>query len=223
MPLSPRQLFELIVRLLLGLAFAFMAGIYFRNGIAAFRAIDFSAGQTYQIGHALSIFVIGFYAALVAFIYAVRLQPVSRFPGLFPTVAALVGGFLMLALLFLAPREDLPLWAQILSCALVLIGNGFAVFILSQLGRSFSILPESRRLVTTGAYSIVRHPLYLAEAIAALGVVIIFLSPLAFVILIAQLAAQLVRMDYEEKILVEHFPEYAAYAKRTKRLIPYIY
>ena len=223
MPLSLRQLFELFVRVLLGLAFAFMAGVYFRNGIAAFRAIDLAVIRPYQIGHALSIIVIGIYAALVAFIYAIRLQPVSRLPGLFPTVAALLGGFLMLALLFLVPREGLPLWVQILSCALVLIGNGFAVYILSQLGRSFSILPESRSLVTKGAYSVVRHPLYLAEAVAALGVVIIFLSPLACVILVTQLAAQLVRIHYEEIILKENFPKYAAYAKRTKRLIPYIY
>ncbi len=223
MTLSPRQKFELVVRILLGLAFAFMAGIYFRNGIAAVKAIDFANIQPYQTGHALSVFVIGFYAAMVAFIYAIRLQPVSRFPGLFPTVAALLGGFLMLALLFLSPRKDLPLWAQLVSIALVFVGNGFAVYILSKLGRSFSILPESRRLVTQGPYAVVRHPLYLAEAIAAFGTTLLFLSPLAFAIFGAQMGFQLVRMHYEEKILGENFPEYAAYARRTKRLIPYIY
>jgi protein-S-isoprenylcysteine O-methyltransferase Ste14 len=223
MSLSPRQKFELCVRVLLGIAFAFMAGVYFRNGLAALDAIDATNARTFQLGHALSVFVIGLYAASVAFIYAIRLQPVSRFAGFFPTLAALLGGFLMLALLFLPPNERLPLGVQIVSCVLVLAGNGFAVFILTQLGRSFSILPESRKLVTTGAYSVVRHPLYLAEAVAALGAVLIFLSPLAFALFVTQLGWQFVRMHYEEKILGENFPEYKKYAKRTKRLIPYIY
>jgi len=77
--------------------------------------------------------------------------------------------------------------------------------------------------VTTGAYSVVRHPLYLAEAVASLGIAILFLSPWAITIFITQLAWQLARIHYEEKVLRENFPEYEAYAKRTKRLIPRVY
>src|SRR5439155_215894 len=39
-------------------------------------------------------------------------------------------------------------------------------------------------------------------------------------VLVAFLAAQLVRMGYEERALSRAFPEYAAYARRTPRLIP---
>ncbi|MGB9153552.1 MAG: isoprenylcysteine carboxylmethyltransferase family protein [Alphaproteobacteria bacterium] len=69
----------------------------------------------------------------------------------------------------------------------------------------------------------VRHPLYLAEAIAALGVVINFLSPWALILVAVQLALQIVRIHYEEKVLKENFPEYEEYAKKTWRLIPGIY
>jgi protein-S-isoprenylcysteine O-methyltransferase Ste14 len=223
MSLSRRQIFELVVRFVLGFAFAIAAGTYLRNGYTDFCKLDFAHLQPHQIGHAISVLVIGLYTALIAGVYLVRLRPLNRFPGIFPTVAALLGGFLMAAFLFLDTNKDLPLGAQILSGVLVILGNGLAIVVLSHLGRSFSILPESRRLVTHGAYSIVRHPLYLAEAISSLGITIIFLSPLALVILVTQLAWQLVRIHYEEKILMENFPEYKKYAKHTKCLIPWIY
>jgi protein-S-isoprenylcysteine O-methyltransferase Ste14 len=88
--------------------------------------------------------------------------------------------------LALIGRTDLPLAAQAAASALILVGNGFAVYVLTYLGRSFSILPESRRLVTSGPYQVVRHPLYFAEAVATLGVFIEFLSPLALLLFAAQ-------------------------------------
>ncbi len=106
---------------------------------------------------------------------------------------------------------------------MILVGNGFAVYVLTYLGRSFSILPESRRLVTSGPYQVVRHPLYLAEAVATLGVFIEFLSPLALLLLVAQFSMQIVRMHYEENVLRETFLEYNGYARNSWRLIPMVY
>lgn len=222
-PLSPRQIIETVLRYTLGLVFALAAAAYFRSSLSAFEAIDFDNPEVRQIQNALSIFVVGLYTALIAFIYMIRLRPVSKFPGVFPTVAALLGGFLMTAFLLLDRREDLPSAFYLVAFALVIIGNGLSIMVLSQLGRSFSILPESRRLVTSGAYALVRHPLYLAEAIASIGVALLFLSPAALFLLLTQFAWQFVRMHYEEKVLRESFPEYAAYAKRVRRIIPGVY
>lgn len=222
-PLSPRQVFETIIRYTLGLVFALAAAAYFRSSLSAFQGIDLNNPEAHQIQNALSIFVVGLYTTLIAFVYMIRLRPLSKFPGVFPTLAALSGGFLMTAFLLLDRREDLPSAVYFVAFALVIVGNGLSILVLSQLGRSFSILPESRKLVTSGAYALVRHPLYLAEAIASIGVALLFLSPAALFLLLTQFAWQLVRMHYEEKILKETFPEYAPYAKRVKRIIPGIY
>jgi protein-S-isoprenylcysteine O-methyltransferase Ste14 len=88
------------------------------------------------------------------------------------------------------------------------------------LGRCFGVLPEARGLVTRGPYRAVRHPVYLGEITACAGLALAAPSPRNALVLAAFLAAQLVRMGYEEAALSRAFPEYAAYARRTPRLIP---
>ena len=61
-----------------------------------------------------------------------------------------------------------------------------ALIILTRLGRSFSINAEARRLVTEGPYAVIRHPLYLAEQIALIGVFIEFFSLPAALLIVAQ-------------------------------------
>lgn len=214
---------DLAIRFALGLTFAFTAGVCLRSFIGHINAYDPMHPEIYRWGQAFSTLAVGLYALMVACLYVVRLRPVSKFAGALPCAAAILGGFLMSGLLLLPMRQDLPLWARLFACVLVIIGNLFAVAIMLRLGRSFSILPESRKLVTQGPYAVVRHPLYLAEAITTLGVVINFLSPWALLLVAAQIILQLVRIHYEEKVLQEHFPEYKDYAKKTWRLIPGIY
>jgi protein-S-isoprenylcysteine O-methyltransferase Ste14 len=84
-------------------------------------------------------------------------------------------------------------------------------------------MPEARELVITGPYRLVRHPLYLAEAIATIGSVIQFLSVWTVVLLALQLMFQLRRIENEEVILTKAFPHYAVYKQTIARLIPGIY
>jgi protein-S-isoprenylcysteine O-methyltransferase Ste14 len=134
----------------------------------------------------------------------------------------LIGTFLIPAVV-LFPRRDLSPAAGIVSTLLILTGNGLAVYVLMQLGRSFSVMAEARRLVTTGVYRIVRHPLYVAEELAVFGMVMQFLSWWTALLLAVQITFQLRRMRNEETILSETFPEYSTYKKKTARLIPGIY
>jgi protein-S-isoprenylcysteine O-methyltransferase Ste14 len=70
------------------------------------------------------------------------------------------------------PRRELSLTGEPISTLLLLGGNALAVLVPVQLGRSFSIMAEARRLVTSGVYRWVRHPLYLAEELAVIGIVL---------------------------------------------------
>jgi len=217
------RVFDLVIRFALALIFSLSAGFYIHNALDKFHGVDLIHPNPETLARALSILAIGLYTLMIACLYVLRLRPMNKFAGVWPCAAAILGGFLMSGLLFFSPRTDLPLSVQVAASVLVLIGNAFAVMILLRLGRSFSIIPEGRRLVTTGPYKIVRHPLYLAEAVATLGALINFLSPWALVLVAVQMAFQLVRIHYEERVLRETFPEYAKYAKHTARLIPGVY
>jgi protein-S-isoprenylcysteine O-methyltransferase Ste14 len=69
----------------------------------------------------------------------------------------------------------------------------------------------------------VRHPLYLGEQLAVVGVVLQYLSVWALLIFALQVLCQIYRMSYEEQVLESQFPDYGAYKARTFRLVPGIY
>jgi protein-S-isoprenylcysteine O-methyltransferase Ste14 len=159
------------------------------------------------------------FLSLVAATTLTRLAPVRKSSGIEPRLSALLGSFLCMALVFL-PKADLPPILSITSTVLIITGASLSFAVLRWLGKSFSILAEARRLVTEGPYRVVRHPLYICEAIAAIGVMLQVISPLAVLIVLAAGALQYRRMINEEKILKAAFPEYRAYAARTPLVIP---
>jgi protein-S-isoprenylcysteine O-methyltransferase Ste14 len=162
------------------------------------------------------------YFVLAALLVLVRSRPLGKAHGLQPRLSALAGSFLLLSMA-LFPRHDLSIGLNMLSAGLIVLGHLLAVYALAWLGRSFSIMAEARRLVTDGPYALVRHPLYVAEEIAAIGLFLQYASLWTALVMVVSLAFQLQRMRNEEQILREIFPEYAAYAARTRRLIPHVY
>jgi protein-S-isoprenylcysteine O-methyltransferase Ste14 len=162
------------------------------------------------------------YFVLAALLVLVRSRPLGKAHGLQPRLSALAGSFLLLSVV-LFPRPDLSIGLNLLSASLIVLGHLLAVYALAWLGRSFSIMAEARRLVTDGPYEVIRHPLYLAEEIAVIGLFLQYASLWTALIVVSHFAFQLQRMRNEEQILRETFPEYAAYAARTQRLIPGVY
>jgi protein-S-isoprenylcysteine O-methyltransferase Ste14 len=159
---------------------------------------------------------------LAAWLVLIRIRPVGKAQGLQPRLAALAGSFLLLSVV-LFPRNDLSIGLNLVSAGLLLLGHALAVYALARLGRSFSIMAEARRLVTDGPYALIRHPLYVAEEIAAIGLFIQHAAPATALLFTAHLVSQLQRMHHEEQVLRATFPEYEAYALRTPRLIPGVY
>ena len=160
--------------------------------------------------------------AVLALLMILRRQPLGKASGFYPRFAAVAGTFMSLAIVMLPTRElSTPL--HVVSTLLIVGGIGFALYAVIELGRSLSMLPEARRLVTNGPYSVIRHPLYLGEAVALVGITLQYLSPWALALLLLQCIFQLERMKNEELVLSRVFPEYRDYAAHTVRLLPGVY
>ena len=113
-----------------------------------------------------------------------------------------------------------------LGLALLLAGGLLAGRGILDLGRNLTPVPRPRedaRLVDTGAYALVRHPLYGGLVLGALGWSLLVASPLSL-LLVAVLAIVLdLKSRREEAWLRERYPGYPAYMARTRRLIPWLY
>ena len=91
--------------------------------------------------------------------------------------------------------------------------------------RSFhaSAEPTSGGLVTRGPYAYIRHPIYTAICLFVWPAAIAHGSWAALGLAAAVTAGAIVRLLCEESLLVVQYPEYAAYAARTKRMIPFVF
>ncbi len=89
--------------------------------------------------------------------------------------------------------------------------------------RIFPKVSRTARLIKTGPYATIRHPMYTAVLLIGVSMLLNDFSIWRLIIYFVLLGNQILKLQYEEKLLGEHFEEYSAYQQRTKRLIPYIY
>jgi protein-S-isoprenylcysteine O-methyltransferase Ste14 len=167
------------------------------------------------------VITLAFFTLLVV-MFTVRYIPRRGAPGFYPRFVAVIGTFLSLSFVLLPPQE-LSYVLYLASLLLLIGGTGFAIYAVLVLGRSISLLPEARRLVTSGPYALVRHPLYLGEMVALAGIALQHVSVWALLLLGLTWSLQLRRMKYEEQVLIQSFPEYGDYMARTARLVPGVY
>lgn len=160
------------------------------------------------------------FVSLVIAMTIFRLKPSRGAQGIEPRVTAMAATFLMLTLAILPESAPPPAGAAVAGLCFVALGSVLSAYVIVWLGRSFSIMAEARRLITGGPYAIVRHPLYVTETIATVGMVLLNWSLVALALAILQWCLQLRRMRHEERILQAAFPEYSSYAARTPRWLP---
>lgn len=94
------------------------------------------------------------------------------------------------------------------------------------LGKHRTAFPRPKddtRLVTTGIYARVRHPLYLAVIALGFAWALLWQSWPALALAAAQVPFFDAKARREERWLRERFPDYAGYARRVQRLIPGVY
>jgi protein-S-isoprenylcysteine O-methyltransferase Ste14 len=97
---------------------------------------------------------------------------------------------------------------------------------LKEIGRLFSKkieLREQHRVVSTGIYRYIRHPLYGGSLIMAIGTVCYLVNPVAVALFGFLLVGIFSRIIKEEAFLLQNLDGYAEYSKKTKRLLPGIY
>ena len=83
---------------------------------------------------------------------------------------------------------------------------------------------EDHILITDGLFKYIRHPLYLGGIFQYVGGPFLFTSFISLIFMLMLIPIILLRIQIEEKMLLEEFgEEYEEYKKRTKLLIPFIY
>lgn len=148
-----------------------------------------------------------------------RLPAKGTASGWEPRISAIIGTFLT-ATLVVMPKGEISFEARRIAGVLVLGGTLLSIHCHYWLGRSFPVMAHARRLVTSGPYSIVRHPLYAAEMITLIGVTISNWSLAATIVVAATIAVQFRRMPNEERGLRATFPEYEDYARSVPMIVP---
>jgi protein-S-isoprenylcysteine O-methyltransferase Ste14 len=125
---------------------------------------------------------------------------------------------------------DYPASAWAVALGSVIFATALWVFRRShkELGRNWSITLEIRerhKLVCTGPYAVIRHPMYTSFMLMGLGQAFLLSNWVAGAAgLIGFAVLFFLRVDKEERMMMENFgPEYRAYMERTKRIIPYLY
>jgi protein-S-isoprenylcysteine O-methyltransferase Ste14 len=211
------KVYDLVISLPLIFWFGYVEAIRARPSLGyAARQLMADPGSLYLNMRFVSLFASIAFNLLAVYLIVTRGNPVRRSRGWLPNACGIVGTFISVGIPYLSP-VTLPFGWQVVSTALVLVGSVGSFMVLAKLGRSFSILPEARVLVTSGPYGYARHPLYAVEIITILGMAMLYQQPQASLLAAGVILMLVVRTIFEEKVLTEAYPEYAAYSARVKR------
>jgi len=133
---------------------------------------------------------------------------------------------LLLAALIVLPRGadwPTPTWLEYVGVALALLGLVVIVASGLRLGSALTPTPvpaERARLVTTGAYKYVRHPIYSGVISAVIGLALRSGSWRTGAVALVTLGFFWAKSSWEESLLRQRFPEYDDYASERPRFVP---
>lgn len=116
--------------------------------------------------------------------------------------------------------------AQQLGWLLLMLGVALAALGAIHLGRDLTPFPrplETSKMHEGGIYAVVRHPIYCGLLFAALGWSLVWLSWAGVVCCLSLGVFFDQKASLEEGWLIKKFPDYAAYRRRVKKLIPWLY
>ena len=120
----------------------------------------------------------------------------------------------------------LPNWAVWAAAGLFLASYLLYAEVLREntyLSRTIEV-QENQKVIDTGLYGIVRHPMYMATTILFLAMPLVLASPISFLIMLGYIPVIAKRIKNEESVLSQGLPGYTEYKHRVKyRLLPFIW
>lgn len=120
----------------------------------------------------------------------------------------------------------LPNWTVWVAAGLFLLSYLLYAEVLREntyLSRTIKV-QEDQKVIDTGLYGIVRHPMYMATTVLFLTMPLVLASPISFFIMLGYLPVIAKRIRNEEKVLEEGLEGYSEYKKKVKyRILPLIW
>jgi len=120
----------------------------------------------------------------------------------------------------------LPDWAVWVSAVVFLVCYLLYAEVLREntyLSRTVEV-QENQKVIDTGLYGIVRHPMYSATTLLFLSMPLVLASPISFVIMLLYIPLIAIRIRNEEKVLEEGLEGYKEYKQKVKyKVIPFIW
>jgi protein-S-isoprenylcysteine O-methyltransferase Ste14 len=132
--------------------------------------------------------------------------------------------FSLIAVILLMASDEVNVpWIYV--GGVLFIAPGIIILVISfkNLGRSLTANPvplDKGKLVETGIYKYVRHPIYTGLLLAMLGSVVQSMAIVKFFVWLALLALLTYKAKFEEGLLAKKYPGYVEYMKRTGRFVP---
>lgn len=137
-----------------------------------------------------------------------------------------IGGFAVAGLDHRFGFSRVPLAVVIVASLLFLLSYGLYAEVMREnayLSRTVKV-QEGQKVIDTGLYSVVRHPMYGATVLMFLSIPVVLGSWFSLIVFLAYPFIIAVRILNEEKLLSEELEGYTEYKKRVKyRLIPFIW
>ena len=137
-----------------------------------------------------------------------------------------IGGFIVCGLDYRYEFSKLPDYIVIIGSVLLLIGYALYIEVMREneyLLRTIEIEKE-QKVVDTGLYGLVRHPMYLSVILLFLSFPLVLGSLYGFYIFLIFPLVLIIRIRNEEKILVKELKGYSKYKLKVKyKLIPFIW
>ena len=120
----------------------------------------------------------------------------------------------------------LPAWVSWAAAVLFLLAYALYAEVLREnvwLSRTVEV-QENQKVIDTGLYGVVRHPMYMATLLLFLSMPLVLGSPLSFFIILAYIPIIARRIRNEEQVLEEGLPGYREYKKRVRyKVIPHVW